>query len=118
MTTIKGGFGNPTSREFEEIEVTIANAANNSGTIGLGRGACGSFQLGSTFDGVEAKVQVSIDGSNWTDVAVEGNEVLLMVVAADGTYPLPEKTFFAPYARIVATTAQTGATTIKVFLRG
>ena len=113
------GMQNPTSRAIHTPEnVTIANSGTESTTINLSRAAWGSFSLPSGFNGTEVTIEGSVNGTTWNTVRAEGNETNPMTVAANKPYDLPVKTFCFQYARIVATTAQTGEASIEIFLRG
>lgn len=98
----------------ENLEATVANGGTTSTKIALGGARTGSFKIPSAFTGTNCAVQISIDGTNFTSVLLQGNETV--TVAAGGTYAMPEKSCAAKYIRFLVD-AQAAARTITVFLR-
>lgn len=107
------------SKQRNPSSVTVATSQTTSTTYFTGDAVQGCFQLPAVFDGTSAQIEGAIDdvAANFTKVPVEGNEVNPLVVAANGTYAFPVKTFNFKYLRIVVAAQTTAGATIKVFSR-
>jgi hypothetical protein len=77
----------------------------------------GSFQVPATITGATIAVEISNDGTNFTEVVEEGAEANPITVAANGIYVLPIKTFSAKYFRLTSASNEAAARSLSVYLR-
>lgn len=104
-------------RDVEDSITVVIASGSTSASFPLGGYAWGSVQLPAAFTGTALTFNYSHDGSNWTAVPVEGNEVNPETVTANGTYRIPAYAFAAKYCQIVSGSSEAAARTITVFLR-
>ncbi len=96
---------------------TVANGAKFSDRFDAGNYTGGTFQLPSAITGTEIKLQMSNDGSTWTDVVAGDGEANPITVSVSGTYIIPRGTFNALYGRFYFTDTQLAERTISVALK-
>lgn len=103
--------------EKDKTAVIAAAGSNSSSVETLGLRA-GSFQLPSAMTGTAVAVEVSNDGTNFTQVVEEDAEVNPITVANNGSFVLPIKTFSFRYFRLASNDTEVAERTILVFMRG
>lgn len=111
-------LGTITLGTTETYTLTIpasGSSSNSHRTHGM-RG--GSFQLPAAMTGTAVTVQVSNDGTNFSEVIEEGGEVNPVTVAGNAAFVLPEKTFSFQYFRLTSNGTEAAARDIQVFVRG
>ncbi len=107
------------TREFKEIEVTIASSATDSASFAVADYAWGSVQIPGAFTGTTMTFKVSIDGTNFNALEDEtGAAVASVPVSANEAVPLPEDLFKYKHAKCVSGSSEAAERTLKVFLKG
>lgn len=94
---------------------TIANGANDSAAVDISAARAVGLEVPSTFDGSVITFKVATaSGGTYQVLRDINNEVVTMTVQASTSYDLPGELTAWPFMKVVATTAQTGATDLVV----
>jgi hypothetical protein len=79
----------------------------------------GSFQLPAAMVGTSVTVEVSVNGTNFSEVLeLAASEANPVTVAANACFALPEKTFSFPWFRFKSNGTETSGASITVWMRG
>ena len=105
--------------EIQEQTITIPSGDTDSGTLLMGQYDRGSFQCPAALTGTTIAVQISNDGTTFTQVTevASVDEANPYTFAANKTFSLPIRASWCKYVKFVSNGTEAAARDFKVFLR-